>query len=154
MTDLNSPATIDDATLAEIVGFVWQTFAGEDDIEPGRAPADAALDACRYATISIGGSWTATLLVAMAPALIDRFAAALMGVPPAELDQADLDDAFGELTNVVGGNVKGLVDDPAATLSLPAVSVSRPMITGGRLTVQVAYEFGGDPMVWELWERV
>lgn len=155
MTDVNSPAAaIDDSTLAEIVGFVWQTFAGEEGIEPGPPVAEEQLETCHYATISIGGSWTATLVVAMAPTLVDRFASALMGLPADELDPADVDDAFGELANVVGGNVKGLVDDPAATLSLPAVSATRPLITGGRLTVQVAYELDGHPMVWELWERV
>lgn len=154
MTDLNSAAAIDDTTLAEIVGFVWHTFAEEEGIEPGAPLPAQRLEACHYATISIGGTWTATLVVAMAPALIGHFASALMGVPAAELDVADIDDAFGELANVVGGNVKGLVDDPSATLSLPAVSASRPLITGGRLTVQVAYELDGEAMVWELWERV
>ncbi|HWL44727.1 MAG TPA: chemotaxis protein CheX [Ilumatobacter sp.] len=154
MTDVNTPVGVDEATLAEIVGFVWQTFTGEEGLEPNAAPPPGAVDGCRFATIAIGGTWTATLLVAMGPALVGQFASALMGAAPDELDQPDIDDAFGELANIVGGNVKGLIDDAAATLSLPVVAPARPSVTGGRLTAQVAYQVAGQPMVWELWERV
>lgn len=163
MTDVNSsvgsawaPVVIEAATLAEIVGFVWQTFADDDRITavPGEAAARCVPgDGAHFATISIGGNWTATLLAAVSPALVGQFAGALMGLAPDELDPADRDDAFGELINVVGGNVKGLVDDPGATLSLPAVSDSRPTLTGGQLTVQQAFDVGGELMIWELWER-
>lgn len=145
-------AVIDAATLTDIVDFVWQTFAGEPG--PQRVGSPTAHEpADRFAAISIGGAWTATLLVATTDACAARFAGALLGLAPADVDPADLDDAFGELVNVVGGNVKGLVDDPGATLSLPVVAPSRPAVTGGQLTVRIAYDLGGQAMAWELWER-
>lgn len=158
MTDIDAAptaSTIDAAALADIVGYTWQTFVGEElgepipvaALTPGEAPVPCA-------TISIGGTWTATLAVTMANDLVAQFASALLACPSDELDPADVADAFGELANVVGGNVKGLIEDASATLSLPVVSSSPPAITGGQLTIQVGFDVAGSAMIWELWERV
>lgn len=153
MTDLTQSSVVDEETLAEIVGFVWQTFVGDEVL--ARLPASTPIPAPdRFATIAIGGTWTATIVASMTPGLLRRFAAHLMGLPPSELEPDDVDDAFGELANVVGGNVKGLIDDPATTLSLPLVSETRPVVPGGRHTAHIAYDLGGEAMTWELWERV
>ena len=42
---------------------------------------------------------------------------------PAELDDEDIADAFGEIANVVGGNVKAALPGPSA-LSLPDVGAA------------------------------
>lgn len=142
---------IDQPTLAGIVGFVWETLTQHelehrDDV--------TALDATS-ATISIGGPWTATLEVTMSDTLAARFAGALLDCDPTTLTQEDIDDAIGELANVVGGNVKGILDEGSiATLSLPVVSRSVPSVTGGHLTVSCGFEADGEPMVWSIFERV
>ena len=151
MTDIDT-TSIDASALAEIVGYTWQAFVGEELGEPCPVATSAGSSPC--ATISIGGNWTATLAVTMAPDLVAQFASALLACPADELDPADVSDAFGELANVVGGNVKGLIEDPSAALSLPVVSATPPAITGGQLTLQVGFEVAGHAMTWELWERV
>lgn len=141
---------IDQPTLTGIVGFVWETLLHEelDTCEP--CPIADSISA----TISIGGPWTATLEVTMTTTLARRFAADLLGMDGASLDPDDINDAIGELANVVGGNVKGLLDsDEATTLSLPVVSHAPTSITGGQLTASCGFSAAGDPMTWALYER-
>lgn len=144
------PAAVDQATLAEIVTFVWQTLVG-DEIEQG---APATVGAGLSASISICGPWTATIVVAMGEELASRYAADLLGIDAGELTGEDVADAVGELVNVVGGNVKGLLDDDgASTLSLPIVTETAPTVAGGQLTVSAGFDVGGLPMSWEIHER-
>lgn len=141
---------IDHATLAGIVTFVWETLT-QRHIDA--TDADAAVEG-PAATISIGGPWTATLEVVVSRTLARRFAAALLQVGDAELSEDDVHDALGELVNVVGGNVKGIVDDGgSSTLSLPVVADACPSVTGGHLTVACRFAVDGEPMVWALYER-
>lgn len=141
---------VDKETLTEIVGFVWEMFMGETP--PECAPVTHAEG--RTATISIGGTWTATLEVTVSTTLAQQFAASLLGMEPGEMEVADIEDALGELANVVGGNVKGLLDESiASTLSLPVVTTTVPSITGGQLTISLGFDCGGEVMNWSLYER-
>lgn len=143
-------STIDEQTLQGIIEFVWSTLLAEELSAREPAPIDDAV----YAAISIGGQWTATLEVRVSQQLARRFAAQLLDLDAAELLEEDVDDALGELANVVGGNVKGLLDDGgAATLSLPIVSRTQPTVAGGQLTATCAFDATGEPMIWQLFER-
>ncbi len=148
-TEQHTP-TIDEHTLQGIIEFVWATLLDEELAAGAAAPIDDAV----FSAISIGGPWTATLEVRVSYALARRFAADLLGLSDAELAGEDVDDALGELANVVGGNVKGLLDDGgASTLSLPIVSRTQPTVAGGQLTATCAFTAAGEPMIWELFER-
>ena len=141
---------IDHATLEGIIQFVWATLLGDELAPTEPAPIEAPV----CATISIGGPWTATLEVSVSTELSRRFAADLLDLPLDELESDDIDDALGELANVVGGNVKGLLDDvEGATLSLPVVSHAPSSVTGGHLTATCAFAAVGEPMTWALYER-
>ena len=107
------------------------------------------------ATIAIGGPWIAMLEVITSAKLARHFAATLFAMTDDELSEPDIHDALGELANVVGGNVKGAIDDvEGTTLSLPVVTNDRPTIKGGALTVQCGFDVDGESMVWALFERV
>ncbi len=54
----------------------------------------------------------------------------------------DLVDAFGEMANVVGGNLKSLLPDHAA-LSLPSVSVAEALVGGEQSLADVTLEWRG-----------
>lgn len=154
---LTDPTTtmIDSDAMRELVQLAWTTFISEDIVENRPlAPADVAPGT--HATIAIGGPWLATIVVSMGDALVRLYAAALLGMDEDELSDADLSDALGELVNIVGGNVKGLLDDASSTsLTLPVVSHDPPTIPGGRITVSLTFDvLGGHPMVWQIHERV
>lgn len=141
---------IDESTLSEIVSFVWETFVGTE-IADG-PPAD--LPNAHSAAISIGGPWTATVIVAMSDELVRRYTCALLEMTEEQLTNEDIRDALGELVNVVGGNIKGLLDDEgASTLSLPVVSRPSPEVAGSHLTITSWFVADGLPMRWTIHER-
>lgn len=141
---------IDESTLSETVSFVWQTFVGTD-IADGPS---AEIDTPYSAAISIGGPWTATIIVAMGSELVRRYTSALLAMPDEDLTNDDIRDALGELVNVVGGNIKGLLDDDGeSTLSLPVVSSPEPQVAGSHLTISSWFVADGLPMRWTIHER-
>ncbi|MBI9114603.1 chemotaxis protein CheX [Sanguibacter suaedae] len=65
----------------------------------------------------------------------------------------DFIDAFGELANVVGGNVKSLLSVPAV-LSLPTVSGQAPVMEDNQFIQDIALDWRGHVFVIELWMLV
>lgn len=62
----------------------------------------------------------------------------------------DLVDAFGEIANVVGGNLKSLLPEHAV-LSLPRVEPEPPVLDPARLLAEVGIEWRGLGLVVSLW---
>ncbi len=55
------------------------------------------------------------------PTLARQAAAIMFGIEPAEISQDQVQDALGELTNILSGQLKALLPEPCR-LSLPAVA--------------------------------
>lgn len=77
----------------------------------------------RYVTaaVSITGEWEGTVAVACCDELSRLITGAFFGVEPAEADPSEINDAIGEVANMIGGNVKALMPAPSQ-LSLPTVT--------------------------------
>lgn len=65
----------------------------------------------------------------------------------------DLTDAFGELANVVGGNVKSLLAAPAV-LSMPTVAPRAPELDPGQFLQDLTLDWRGHILVVSLWALV
>lgn len=65
----------------------------------------------------------------------------------------DLTDAFGELANVVGGNVKSLLAAPAV-LSMPTVAPHAPELDPGQFLQDLTLDWRGHTLVVSLWALV
>lgn len=76
--------------------------------------------------------------------------ALLMMSPDEEVGPEDLVDAFGELANVVGGNVKSLLEAPA-TLSLPTVAAHAPELAASQFMQGLTLDWRGHTLVVSLW---
>jgi chemotaxis protein CheX len=79
-------------------------------------------------------------------------AAALLGVDLDDVTPEDVRDALGELANIIGGNVKSLMPEPAA-LSLPVVLIDGN--TGWPSVVEVSHldgEWLGEPIAVQVLE--
>ena len=70
--------------------------------------------------INIDGAWEASLNVLVTKSLCDHLSCTMFGCDIDSLDQQDISDAIGEVANVIGGNVKGIVDQDC-NLSIPEV---------------------------------
>ena len=84
---------------------------------------DAALiedDGFMQATIKISGVWEAELNIYASVDLATTMASAMFAAAPEDLSDDEVRDAFGEVVNILGGNVKGGVEGECK-LSLPCV---------------------------------
>jgi chemotaxis protein CheX len=105
--------------IEELTMAVWmQTL--ELPLLPSTATPPAGAAHTIQAYVHVSGAWRGTIVV-QCPMSLARVATQRMfrldGVPPLE----DVQDAIGELTNMIGGSVKALIAGENCFLSLPVV---------------------------------
>jgi chemotaxis protein CheX len=110
---------IDAATVESIAAEAWVALVGEDEVLvplPGDQPVDPL-----SSWVDILGPWAGSVVLTAARSTAEELSRALLrDTAPAVLDDEDVADAFGEIANVVGGNVKAALPGPSG-LSLPDV---------------------------------
>jgi chemotaxis protein CheX len=120
------------ADLEQIASEVWASYLDPDGDRPLLlTPTGRAVDEV-IATVLVSGAWQGRVTLGCSVTLARAAAAALLGVGADEVAATDLIDAMGELANVIGGNVKGLLPERSA-LSLPIV---RMAADGGPIAAQ------------------
>jgi chemotaxis protein CheX len=110
---------IDDATVASIAEEAWVALVGEDEV---LVPLSEEVPADRLSSwVDVVGPWTGSVVLTTGRQTAADLCRALLGDhAPELLNHEDVADAFGELANVVGGNVKAALPGPSA-LGLPEV---------------------------------
>jgi hypothetical protein len=110
---------LDEATVQEIADQAWAALVGEDEVLvplPGELPVDRV-----SAWVDVVGPWTGTVVLTCGRDTAEQLTRALLREhAPDVLDPEDVEDALGELANVVGGNVKAVLPGPSV-LGLPEV---------------------------------
>ncbi len=108
---------IDEMTLAQVASDVCETMLGLS-LMPGICPAT---DNLRWvATVRISGDVVANVEIETVREVACRIACRMFSTEPAELGESDLGDALGEVVNMIGGNVKGILSGEF-NLSLPTI---------------------------------
>lgn len=107
--------------IVELVDMVWSTTLGMEThlCDPGereRRPLPAV-----EAQVHITGTWQGLVALHTSQALAARIAQRMFRLDTTPPTAEDVQDAFGELANITGGNIKGLLSEGNAYLSLPAV---------------------------------
>lgn len=103
--------------LTQLVTMIWEATL-QLPLEPAPSTQDASLAVASM--VSITGAWEGSLLLETSQPFASRAASVMFDLGTEEIRPADRQDALGELTNMIGGNVKGLLPEPCA-LSLPRV---------------------------------
>jgi chemotaxis protein CheX len=85
-------------------------------LESGTARDNAGL----IGRIQFSGNWMGSLTASCSEALARRIAATMF-MQGEDVSESDLRDAFGEVVNMLGGNLKALLPPPCQ-LSLPTVT--------------------------------
>lgn len=108
---------LDDETIRDLTRTVWETVLGL----PADEGADGAVagDAIR-ASVDIRGEWVGTVSLSFSHVLARKLTAAMLAMPEDEATADLVRDVSGELANVIGGNVKGLLPG-RCSLSVPRV---------------------------------
>jgi chemotaxis protein CheX len=134
--------------LRESIETIWSSMLGLDvnpgapPLAPRQRPPDL-LTGC----VQITGKWQGAVTLDCSPELARKAAAIMFGVEPRETTIDQIHDALGELTNIIGGNVKSLLPDPCH-LSLPAVTAGSDylfQIVGTRVVAKVCFTCQNSP---------
>ncbi|MBJ7451127.1 MAG: chemotaxis protein CheX [Blastococcus sp.] len=110
---------IDEATVESIAQDAWIALVGEEELlvplpgEPVTDPLSSWVD--------VVGPWTGSVVLTTGRRTAEELTRALLAEhSPEVLEHEDVVDAFGEIANVVGGNVKAALPGSSG-LSLPDV---------------------------------
>lgn len=147
-----STAPVSAADLCEITEQVWESFVNADgDPAGGRlrpiSPPDRPSGV--RAAVTVAGAWHGAIVVSCSPAAAHRLAAVLLDLPEPQVTDGDVADALGELANIIGGNIKGLLPAPS-TLSLPRLAMRPDDLVAwpaGGETSQLAVDWYGEPVL-------
>jgi len=110
---------IDEPTIEQLTSDVCTTMLGLNLIPSADAYADNS-GGLYCAHIEIEGDWHIQLFVICPAELAHHIAATMFMMEPDELSDEETGDAMGELVNIIGGNVKGIIPGENS-LSLPTV---------------------------------
>jgi chemotaxis protein CheX len=138
-----------DDDLSQISGDVCSAVLGLV-LEPlGEVPDLEGTGPMMTATIQVTGEllWTVRLDCSRELARVD--AALMFGQEPEEVSDDDVNDAFGELANMTGGNVKNMLAG-STRLALPTVTGGvefRVVIPRTRVSNRAGFTCDGQPLV-------
>jgi chemotaxis protein CheX len=134
--------------LELLVGEVWSSHVAVPDGLLPAPPHTWVTDSgepctpCWSGAVSVTGEWHGMIAVDLAEPSARALAQGMLGLDESEDPNAlDLNDAVGEMANIVGGNVKSLLPGPN-DLSLPLVAHSLLEAPSGlhpQLTLDLAW---------------
>ncbi|HYO84930.1 MAG TPA: chemotaxis protein CheX [Dermatophilaceae bacterium] len=139
--------------VVHIVREVWSSMLGLEahsceETAPYGGPAMAG-------SVGISGATDCLIALQVQTDGARQFAAAMFGLEVTEISDDDVADAVGELTNMVGGNIKSLLPEPSS-LSLPVVAQgSNPLlrVVGGTVIFEAAFVSNNYPICVTVWSR-
>jgi CheY-specific phosphatase CheX len=108
-----------EAETRQIVEDVFSSML-RMDVECVNEPGPPAATPIMTATVHFVGSWKGALRIECTPEQTFEYARRLLGIDvPVEVNE-DVADSFGELANMIGGNLKAVLP-PKVQLSMPSV---------------------------------
>ncbi|MGY1740544.1 MULTISPECIES: chemotaxis protein CheX [unclassified Blastococcus] len=137
-------ALLDEATVTEIAEQAWSALVGEEEF---LVPLPAPLPAATLSSwVTIAGPWNGVVVVTCGRDTAAELTRALLREhAPAQLEAEDVEDALGEIANVVGGNVKAVLPGPSA-LGLPQTGTTPPPVLTPEDSCRVEVLWRGQPL--------
>jgi len=145
------PAPITEEHVAEVAGAVWDSFLG---LPLQRAATPEPPRGGMSGIVTIGGAWRGAVVLQCSAEHAVEAAEAMFAAEPGSLSAAEVADALGELTNMVGGNLKNLLPEPSS-LSIPSVSAggdAQVFVPAARPVLEVPLQSGASVVRVTLWQ--
>ncbi|MEM7677713.1 MAG: chemotaxis protein CheX [Myxococcota bacterium] len=143
--------TIDPSELAAVASQVWQLIMASEieQVAVGDLNADAAP---HVAHIELTGAYRAEVALQLDAQLTRSAAATMFDLSEDEVTPSHMADTARELANMVGGNMKSLVEQPTQ-LGLPELT-SAPEFHKARppASFRLAFEHRGAPLQLSVYE--
>lgn len=149
---MSLPEAVDAVQITEIAAEV---FAGMVDREAGLLTSwqdgEVAMADPVYAWVDLSTEPVTRLLLTADADTANNLAQALLQMDGAgPVTETDMADAFGELVNILGGNIKALLPE-YESLTLPSVSRQSPSGAGLPPHPEVVLAWRGRPLVISVW---
>ncbi len=135
----------------EIIGFmqsIWSATLG-CEVQLGAEQGEGARGAHSLTgCVLISGAFSGAVLLHCGMDHARRTAGLMFSIGPEEVGREEIEDAVGELANMIGGNLKALLPEPSH-LSLPTVTEGkdyRLRLPGSREVAHVDFEWEGSPL--------
>jgi chemotaxis protein CheX len=108
--------------VAQQIEAIWSSVLGWSSTPIGNNPA-ATARSVRWVTgvVAISGAWEGLVVLQCDQSLARSAASIMFRSAEDDLGRELIHDAVGELTNMIGGNLKALLPEPSQ-LSLPVVA--------------------------------
>jgi chemotaxis protein CheX len=139
---------------AQIAAVAEDVFAALIDGEPGHLyPVEPAepVDPL-YAWVDMHADVSGRVVLTVDASTADGLTRALLRLDEAEpVTEEDRIDAFGEVANVVGGNLKALLP-VQGRLTLPQVARTAPSVEGARVVDRVPLAWRGQAVDISVWQ--
>src|SRR3954471_22191497 len=100
---------VDEADLLKITENIWSSLFGLTIELLPEVPPDSAAGVCVTGCVLISGGWEGAVIVQCESPLARRSAALMFDSTPETIPADDVNDAIGELVNMIGGNFKTLI---------------------------------------------
>jgi chemotaxis protein CheX len=144
--------------IIQVTKNVWESILGheiqasEDKGLLSRMSGERTLTGC----VQLAGAWEGAVFLFAPSLLATRLAGVMFSMEPSTLTDSDIEDAWGELGNMIAGNLKVLLPSPCQ-LSLPAVVQGldyEVVVPGTKLLSRVFFDCEGEPIIVTLLEGV
>lgn len=147
---IDTATCLQEREIIELVDMIWSTTLGLSVQPLGSMPRENWALPPIEAQVHIAGTWQGVVVLHTSEALAARVARVMFNLGNETPTPGDLQDAFGEVANITGGNIKGLISVGDAHLSLPSVVQGNDYSThvpGSELVVRVEFICEGEPLV-------
>ncbi len=142
--------------IFKLVQYIWDTVLEIDVTSSDAALQPDSADGFLTGYVHVTGEWVGTMALSCPKGLARLAASTLLGIDRQEVSDDDMLDTVGELTNMVAGNLKGLIEG-SCQISVPEVTqgLGRQLFPPGSLLLErVTFESGGQPFEVMLVEGV
>ena len=103
-----------------IVEYVWNAFVGIDLQRRSEGKVDRMRGYFLSSSVEIEGAWQGEVSLLFSEELAHRVASHLFEMPITSVSQEEIRETLGEISNIMGGNLKRLLPEPCH-LSVPVV---------------------------------
>ena len=140
--------------IKSITANVFQTMLSWDvlPLEQNLSNLDHSTELSLCGNVSITGDWQGSFFIKAPLSLSNKIAETMFAMDPGAPSESEVFDAFGEMTNMIGGNFKSILEG-SCQLSIPSIikgmqfSINTP---GTEVLCKLGFEAQGQKFEIEL----
>ena len=142
---------VQDLDLEKMTATIWKVIVGQE-LRRVEGPGNPHGPLMMTGSLSFTGSWEGVIVFTCPFELVREAAAAMFASEPGSVSDTEMQDALGEIANMLGGNLK-LVLPAGVHLSLPSVTSGSDYsvhVPHGRVVASVQLTTGKEEFSVEL----